>query len=38
MWPAVAVGKRITEFKPGDEVAGDLAGYGFGGFMEYARP
>ncbi len=30
-----AVGKRITEFKPGDEVAGDLAGYGFGGLAEY---
>lgn len=30
-----AVGKKITEFKPGDEVAGDLAGYGFGGLAEY---
>lgn len=30
-----AVGKNITEFKPGDEVAGDLAGCGFGGLAEY---
>ncbi len=29
------VGRNITEFKPGDEVAGDLAGYGFGGLAEY---
>ncbi len=31
-----AVGKNIRQFKPGDEVIGDLAGYGFGGFAEYA--
>lgn len=30
-----AVGRNITEFKPGDEVVGDLAGYGFGGLAEY---
>jgi NADPH:quinone reductase-like Zn-dependent oxidoreductase len=29
-------GKNIQQFKPGDEVIGDLAGYGFGGFAEYA--
>jgi NADPH:quinone reductase-like Zn-dependent oxidoreductase len=29
-------GKNIEKFKPGDEVIGDLAGYGFGGFAEYA--
>lgn len=30
-----AVGKNITDFKPGDEVVGDLAGCGFGGLAEY---
>jgi NADPH:quinone reductase-like Zn-dependent oxidoreductase len=30
-----SVGKNITRLKPGDEVMGDLAGYGFGGFAEY---
>lgn len=30
-----SVGKNIRQFKPGDEVIGDLAGYGFGGFAEY---
>jgi len=32
----VAAGKNIRQFKPGDEVIGDLAGCGFGGFAEYA--
>jgi NADPH:quinone reductase-like Zn-dependent oxidoreductase len=31
-----AVGTNISGFKPGDEVIGDLAGCGFGGFAEYA--
>lgn len=30
------VGKNVTQFKPGDEVMGDLADSGFGGFAEYA--
>lgn len=30
-----SVGKNILQFKPGDEVIGDLAKYGFGGFAEY---
>lgn len=30
-----AVGKNIVQLTPGDEVMGDLAGYGFGGFAEY---
>ena len=30
-----SVGKDITLFKPGDQVMGDLAGYGFGGLAEY---
>jgi NADPH:quinone reductase-like Zn-dependent oxidoreductase len=30
-----SAGKNITKFKPGDEVMGDLAGYGFGGCAEY---
>ncbi len=29
------VGKNITLFKPGDEVMGDLASFGFGGLAEY---
>ena len=29
------VGKNISLFKPGDEVMGDLASYGFGGLAEY---
>lgn len=31
-----AVGSRVTDFKTGDEVFGDIAGRGFGGFAEYA--
>ncbi|HKZ82451.1 MAG TPA: NAD(P)-dependent alcohol dehydrogenase [Anaerolineae bacterium] len=30
-----AVGKKVTQFKPGDDVFGDLSGIGFGGFAEY---
>ncbi len=30
-----SAGKDITRFKPGDEVMGDLASYGFGGLAEY---
>ena len=30
-----SVGKNISLFKPGDEVLGDLASYGFGGLAEY---
>lgn len=30
-----AVGSKVTDFKPGDEVFGDIAGRGFGGFAEY---
>lgn len=30
------VGSKISQFKPGDEVFGDLSGNGFGGFAEYA--
>ena len=30
-----AVGKNVTQFKPGDEVYGDLASCGGGGFAEY---
>ncbi len=29
------VGSKVTDFKPGDEVFGDIAGRGFGGFAEY---
>jgi NADPH:quinone reductase-like Zn-dependent oxidoreductase len=31
-----SVGKNITQFKPGDEVMGDLSSFGFGVFAEYA--
>jgi len=31
----VAVGKKVAQFKPGDDVFGDLSGIGFGGFAEY---
>jgi len=30
-----SVGRNIQQFKPGDEVIGELSGYGFGGFAEY---
>lgn len=30
-----SIGKNITLFKPGDEVMGDLASFGFGGLAEY---
>jgi NADPH:quinone reductase-like Zn-dependent oxidoreductase len=30
-----SIGKNISLFKVGDEVMGDLAGYGFGGLAEY---
>ena len=30
-----SVGNNVRRFKPGDEVLGDLASYGFGGFAEY---
>lgn len=30
-----SVGKNVSMFKPGDDVMGDLASYGFGGFAEY---
>lgn len=30
-----AVGSMVTQFKPGDDVFGDIAGHGFGGFAEY---
>jgi NADPH:quinone reductase-like Zn-dependent oxidoreductase len=31
-----SAGKNVRMLKPGDEVIGDLAGFGFGGFAEYA--
>jgi NADPH:quinone reductase-like Zn-dependent oxidoreductase len=31
-----AVGRDVTQFKPGDEVFGDLSGSGFGAFAEFA--
>ena len=31
----VAVGRNVTQFQPGDEVFGDIAGCGLGGFAEY---
>ncbi|MBU0711388.1 NAD(P)-dependent alcohol dehydrogenase [bacterium] len=31
-----SVGENIRQFKPGDEVIGDLSDCGFGGFAEYA--
>jgi NADPH:quinone reductase-like Zn-dependent oxidoreductase len=30
-----AVGRRVTQFKPGDEVFGELSRSGFGGYAEY---
>lgn len=30
-----AVGRTVTEFRPGDEVFGDISGHGWGGFAEY---
>ena len=30
-----AVGKNVNQFQPGDEVMGDLFGFGFGAFAEY---
>lgn len=30
-----SVGKNVLELKPGDEVFGDLADYGYGGYAEY---
>ena len=31
-----AVGKNVKQFKPGDEVYGDISRHGFGAFAEYA--
>ncbi len=33
----VEVGAKVTDFKVGDDVFGDLSGNGFGAFAEYAR-
>ena len=33
-----AVGSKVSAYKPGDEVYGDLSGCGFGGFAEYVCP
>ena len=30
-----AVGKNVKQFQPGDDVMGDISGYGWGGFAEY---
>jgi NADPH:quinone reductase-like Zn-dependent oxidoreductase len=30
-----AVGKSVTQFQPGDDVFGDLSGFGWSGFAEY---
>ncbi len=32
-----AVGLGVSEWKPGDELVGDLSGSGFGGFAEFVR-
>lgn len=31
----VAVGRNVSQFRPGDEVFGDMSASGFGGFAEY---
>jgi len=31
-----AVGSKVSQFKPGDEIFGDISRYGFGAFAEYA--
>jgi NADPH:quinone reductase-like Zn-dependent oxidoreductase len=33
-----AVGRNVKQFKPGDEVFGDISGCGWGGFAEYVCP